>query len=147
MRIDGVAGVLLDLLDHGSETAVVVHFRRPPTTLADHVVVVGGFAEHVCMLAVGQIQALHETQRQEDVQGAEDGGPAHGQAAPPALTDQLGRREVSIVLGHHRGHQATGFGPLVSAPFQRGQQWLDGAHALHDSANRPTPGALLGCTT
>ena len=134
---------LLDLLDHCPQAAVVVHLRRPAAALADDVMVVGGLAQHVGVLAIRQVEAFHEAQVQEHIQRPEDRRPTHGQAASTALADQLGSGEVPVVLGHHGGDAATWFGPLVARSVQGGQQWFDGAH-LRTIARVPSGRALVG---
>src|ERR1700690_4454437 len=106
MRVDGVARAALDLLDHGPQAAVV-HLGRPAAALADHVVVVGGLAEHISVLAVGHVEAFDEAQVQEYLERPEDRRPTDRQAASPALAHELWGGEMAFVLGHHRGHQPT----------------------------------------
>ena len=127
MRVDGVAGALLDLLDHRPQ-AEIVHLRRPAAALAHHVVVVARLAQDVGMVAVGQVEALDDAQGHEDLERAEDRGAAHGQPAAPAFTHQLRRREVAVVLGDHGGHEASRLRALVARAVQHGEERFHCGH-------------------
>ena len=145
MRVDGVARPALDLLDHGPQ-APVVHLGRPAAALADHVVVVGGLAEHIGVLAVGHVQAFDQAQVQEHLERPEDRRPTDGQAASPALPHELWRGEMTFMLGHHRGHQPTWLGAQVPRAIERGKQWFDGCHAVTIAPTSKGPRAAARLT-
>ena len=82
MRVDGVAAASRDF-GHDRLKAAVRHLDRLAAAPADDVVVMlFGLARHVRVVAVGQIEAFKRAEIGEEVQVAEERGPA--QAESPA---------------------------------------------------------------
>ena len=66
---------------------------------ADDVMVMGGFARDVRVLARGQVKAFHQPQVGEQLQRAEDRRAPDPKTASRGVIDQLARGEVAVPAG------------------------------------------------
>jgi hypothetical protein len=135
---DGVPGPTLDLTDDGAQSGVV-DVVRPAAAGAHDVVVMRRLAGDVGMLARGQVDALDEVELGKQVEGAEDGRPADGQALDPGCSHEIGCREVAIPIGDQPGHGAARLGHPMRAAIQGDQQGLHLHHVRTIAGN----GALV----
>ena len=86
MIVDPEPGLAGDIADDRAQ-AGVVDLAGPPAARADDVVVMGGLAADVGVLAVRQVETFDGADPLEEVEGAEDGGaPDGGAAACAAVT-------------------------------------------------------------
>jgi hypothetical protein len=74
MRVDEISRVRLDLARDGFHP-VILDLGRPAAALADDVVVVSGLADDIGVIAVRQVQALHQTELLEQFERSKDGRP------------------------------------------------------------------------
>ena len=77
-------------------------------------VVVGRLAGDVGVLAGWQVQALDEAELEQHVECPEDGRPADAEVRAGARVDQVGRREVAVLVGDERRHRAPRLGHAVA---------------------------------
>ena len=90
MRRDAPARAPLDVLD-GRHEAVIAHVRDAAAALADDVVMVTTrSARHVGVLAGWQPDSLEHVQLGQDLQDAEDRGPADPEVSDLGIVDEIG---------------------------------------------------------
>jgi hypothetical protein len=101
VRFNGEATATRGLRRHGVDAAIL-YLCDCPTRHADQMVVMGWLARHVGMPAIWQVNALNESLLGEQVEEAEDRGPANAEASLTRIGDEVGRREVPVALGNER---------------------------------------------
>ena len=105
MIVDPESGLAGDVADDRAQ-AGVVDLAGPPAARADDVVVMRGLAADVGVLAVRQVETFDGADAFEQVERAEDGGPPDGGTGCLRGGDQLGGREMAVLLGDQRGQRA-----------------------------------------
>ena len=121
MALDPIARPLCDLLGDRSNAAIV-DVDRATAVRTDHVVVVIiRLARDVGVLAVRQIDALHDAEVHEQVQGPEDGRPADARLARPCVRQQGGRGEVALTAFQRRRDGPPWLGQTVTGSVERPQ--------------------------
>ena len=103
--VDPEAGLAGDIANDRAQ-AGVVDLAGPPAARADDMVVMRGLAADVGVLAVRQVETFDGADPFEQVEGAEDGGPPDGGTGGLRGGDQLGGREMAVLLGDQRGQRA-----------------------------------------
>src|SRR6185369_14556975 len=91
MVVDAEAGLAGHIAHDGSQTGVV-DLDRPPASRADDVMVMGGLATDVGVVAVREVQAFDGADPFEEVEGAEDGGAPDSGVCRACRSDKLGGR-------------------------------------------------------
>ena len=79
----------------------------------------GGFTGDVRVLAGWQIDALHQAEPGQQLEGAKDGGPTDRRAAAPRGRQHILRGEVSAALRDHVRHDATRAGQAQAGAAKR----------------------------
>ena len=105
---------------YDSPQALIGDVRDAAAARADHVVVMERLANDIGVFACRQVDALDRAQLGEHLEGAEDGCPSEPQPARPRMVDEIGRREVPLVLGDQRSDGAPRFGEPVAGAFEGG---------------------------
>jgi hypothetical protein len=86
--VDSVAGPALDVVDDGTPPGVV-DVVAPAARRADDMVVMGGFARHVGMLATGQVDPLDRLHLGEQVERPEDRRATDPETAPSGVGHEI----------------------------------------------------------
>ena len=94
--VDPEPGQPLDLGD-GVVEARIGDLGRPAAARADDVMVMGAGAGDVGMIATRQIEPLDDAELDEQIQGAEQGRPAHPDVPVAGDRGELRCREVPVV--------------------------------------------------
>ena len=102
--VDPEAGLAGDVADDRAQ-AGVVDLAGPPAARADDVVVMRGLAADVGVFAVRQVETFDGADPLEELERAEDGGPPDGGTGCLRGGDQLGGREMAVLLGDQRGQR------------------------------------------
>jgi hypothetical protein len=128
MRLDAVATAPRDLVD-GCRQAEILDLGRAPTPGAHDVVMVGRRAGDICVLAVGQIEALEDAELREEIEGAEQSRPANAQSAVTRDRLEIRGREMSDGFGDQaRDRAAWGSQPLAGQ-IEGAQDGVAGDHS------------------
>ena len=108
MPLDDVPRSAPDGVDHRPQLGVG-DVGRPTTAGAHDVVMMAArLAGDVGMVAIGQVDALDEARREEQVQGPEDRSPADLQPSPFRVDQQVGGAEVAATsIGDELQDRAT----------------------------------------
>ena len=93
------------------------------------VVVRARLTGNVGMLATGQVDALHEPEAGERLEGTKDGCSTYGVTAPPAGEEHLLRGEVTAAGRHRLDHGPTRSGDAESRVSERTEDGVFGRHA------------------
>jgi hypothetical protein len=112
MRLDAVPTAPRDLVD-GRRQAEILDLGRAPAPGAHDVVMVGGRACDIRVLAAGQVEALEDAELREEIEGPEECRPADAQSAVPC--DRLEIRSGEMAVG--LGDQARDSAPWCSEPM------------------------------
>lgn len=131
MLIDPKARVSRDLGDDGAQP-MVVDVPGPTATRAHDMVVVARIARDVGVLPGRKIEAFDRLDVDQEVERPEDRGPAKTEATTTRLDDEVGGREVAVLLGDQPGDSAAWFRSSVAALIQRGQE----RRGIHHAADR-----------
>ena len=95
--VDAVARPPSDVHDDGAQ-ALVIDLVRPTAPGANDVVVVRRLAAHIGVLAIRQVKPLHRAEVLQHLQRPEDRRAADAELPRPSIPDQLGGREVAILV-------------------------------------------------
>ena len=96
--VDPVAGLSGDLANDRPQTGVVDP-GRPPAARADDVMMVRRLAADVGMLAGRQVQPFDGAELGEDLERPEDRRPPDAETPGSRRDDQLGGREMAVLIG------------------------------------------------
>lgn len=115
------AGAPLHARD-GLAKSKILDLGHTSADLADHMVVmVRRQTGHVRMLARRQIDTLEQSKVREEVERAEDRGPADAKLAGLGLSDDVVGGEVAGAAGDELGHDT----PRLSEPVASGPECVD----------------------
>ena len=121
MVVDPEPGLASDILDDGSQ-AGIVDLGGPPAARADDVVVMRRLAADIGVLAGREVETFDGADVLQELERAEDGGPPDGGAALLGRGDQLGGREVAVLLGDQRGQRPARFRQAVAGAVEGGRR-------------------------
>ena len=121
--LDLPAGAPLDVLQGKTD---LLDLGDAAAARADDVMVVAGrLTGHVGVLAGGQVEALQHAQLSEEVQRAEDRGPADAQPARPRVADEVRGGEVAFACHDELRDSAARRGQPVAGPVERRHERFD----------------------
>ena len=100
--IDPEAGLTGDVAHHRAQ-AGIVDLTGPPAARADHVVVMHGLAADVGVIPIRQVETFDSADLLEKIKGAEHRGPPDGGTGCLRGCDQVGGREMAVLLGDECG--------------------------------------------
>ncbi len=145
MHVDPVTTFRCNAADHESE-AGIAHIGGPPAPGADDVMVmVGGLAGDVGVIARRQVDPFDGPHDLEDLERSEDRRPPDLEVPGGCIVHQVRSGEVPRAGRDEIGHCATRHRQSVASPIQRGERGIrvgdDGTHR----ANRiPAGGPRIG---
>jgi hypothetical protein len=132
VRLDGVAASPRDLGDHAGKAAVL-DSRRPTAARTDDVVVVGGRARDVRVLAGREIEALDNVKLRQEIERPEERRPTDPESPAARGRLELGRGEVAVVFGDEIGDREARRGKPIAGSLERID---DGIGWVHDGDGR-----------
>ena len=121
MAADLVAGPLGDLLREGTDPAIV-DLGAPSAAGADDVMVMGRFADDVGVLSGGEIDPLHDTEREEELERTEDGRPPDPGAPLARVRHEVRRAEVPAPSIEQSGDDTPRFGETMPGGVERAER-------------------------
>lgn len=142
MLVDAEPGATGDLADDGLEPGIF-DLGGPPAPRTHHVVVMGGLTGDVRVLPAGEVEALDQTKVLQRVDRSKHRCPTDPETSGTALADEIGRREVTRVIGDQRREAPSRFGQSMAGTLERHEQRLWISHAADDSTNRRVSGLSL----
>ena len=99
-----------------------------PAALADDVVVVGGLAADVRVLAARQVDPLHDAQLAERVDRPEDRRPPDPEPPGAGVGEDVRRGERAVAVGDQAGHRPPRVRQPEACPVQGVEQWRRVSH-------------------
>lgn len=118
MLVNAVTGPPGDLTDDQSK-AGIVDLVGPAAARADNMVVVRRLTDDVGMLAGWQVQPLDGARFREDLERPEDRRPADPEALRPGASDELGGREMTLLICDQEGKRSARLRQAVAGAIER----------------------------
>jgi hypothetical protein len=117
VRVEDEAGPRQDVARDRVE-AQVTHLGGSPAARAHDVVMVAGLADHIGMGAIGQIDALDETEFLEQLERPEHRRAAYGESPSLGLANQVPGGKEFVTIGEELGDRPAGRGHEVAGTIE-----------------------------